>query len=122
MGAKTPIQPARWNDVMIAFEALLKQIGGLDSGALERWIEARWVLPERAGGTYLFHEVDVARVHLITELTRDLMIDEEALPVVLGLLDQVYRLRKRLSSVARAIDRLPLDLQTSIHEKLKDDS
>src|SRR5579863_4772021 len=107
---------------MIAFEVVLKQIGGLDSATLERWIEARWVLPERAGGSYLFHEVDVARVHLITELTRELMIDEEALPVVLRLLDQVYALRKRLSSVARAIDRLPPDLQTSIQEKLKDDS
>ena len=107
---------------MIALEVLLKEVRGLDAAALERWIEARWVLPERVRGTYLFHEVDVARVHLITELTRDLMIDEEALPVVLGLLDQVYALRKRLSSIAQAIDRLPPDLQTTIQQKFKDES
>ena len=104
---------------MIAFEAVLGQVRGLDAAVLERWIEARWVLPERAAGGYIFHEIDVARVHLIVELTRDLMIDEEAIPVVLGLLDQVYALRKRLTSLARVIDALPPDLQTRIRASLE---
>jgi chaperone modulatory protein CbpM len=105
---------------MIAFEAVLTQIQGLDAFVLERWIEARWVLPERVADTYVFHEIDVARVHLIVELTRDMMIDEEAMPVVLNLLDQVYALRKRLTSLARAIDALPPDLQTRVRASFED--
>ncbi len=105
---------------MIAFEGVIRQVRGLEAAALERWIEARWVLPERVAGAYLFHEVDVARVHLIVELTRDLMIDEEALPVVLNLLDQVYALRQRLSSLARAVDALPPDLQARIRANFKE--
>jgi chaperone modulatory protein CbpM len=105
---------------MIAFEAVLTQIQGLDALVLERWIEARWVLPERIADTYVFHDIDVARVHLIVELTRDMMIDEDAMPVVLNLLDQVYALRKRLTSLARAIDALPPDLQTRIRASFED--
>jgi len=105
---------------VIAFETLLRQIGGLDAAMLERWIEARWVLPERVADGYVFHEVDVARVQLIVELTREMMIGEEAMPVVLGLLDQVYALRKRLTSLARAIESLPPDTQAMLRAHFED--
>jgi chaperone modulatory protein CbpM len=105
---------------MIAFEAVLRQVRGLNATVLERWIEARWVLPERVADAYVFHDVDVARIHLIVELTQDMMIDEEAMPVVLNLLDQVYALRKRLTSLARAVDGLPPDLQARIRASFED--
>lgn len=105
---------------MIAFEAVLRQVRGLDATVLERWIAARWVRPERVGGGYQFHEVDVARIHLIVDLTREMLIDEEAIPVVLNLLDQLYAARKRLRSVARAIDALPPDLQARLRTHFED--
>jgi chaperone modulatory protein CbpM len=105
---------------MIAFEAVLRQVSGLDAAELEQWIEARWVLPERVAGGYVFHEVDVARVHLIVELRHELLIDAESLPVVLNLLDQVYALRNRLKSVAAAIEALPPEVQAALRERLKE--
>lgn len=105
---------------MIAFEAVLREVSGLDAAELEQWIEARWVLPERVAGGYVFHEVDVARVHLIVELRHELMIEVETMPVVLNLLDQVYALRNRLRSVAAAIETLPPDVQAALRERLKD--
>ncbi len=99
---------------MMAFDAVLKEVSGLDARELEHWVEARWVLPERGAEGYLFHEIDVARVHLIVELRRDLMIDEDAIPVILGLLDQVYALRSRLKSLADAIKVLPPEIQTEL--------
>lgn len=105
---------------MIAFEALLRQVGGLDAAVLERWIEARWVLPERAAEGYVFREVDVARVHLIVELTREMSIEEDTMPVVLGLLDQVYALRKRLKSLVQAIESLPPDTQAMLRAHFDD--
>ena len=47
---------------MIALDELLRQVEGLDRGDLIRWVENRWVLPERRDQTWLFHEVDIARV------------------------------------------------------------
>ena len=104
---------------MIAFEAVLRQVRGLDAGELEQWIEARWVLPERVGGAYVFHEIDVARVHLIVELRHELLVDAEAMPVVLNLLDQVYALRNRLKSLAAAIETLPPEIQAELRERLE---
>jgi chaperone modulatory protein CbpM len=105
---------------MIAFEAVLHEVRGLEATELERWIAARWVLPERVAGSYQFHEIDLARIHLIAELRLELLIDEDAMPVILNLLDQVYALRNRLKSVAAAIDALPVDMQDMLRTRLKE--
>ena len=103
---------------MITIDAVCRLVGGLDPQELEHWIEERWVLPESAGEGYLFHEVDVARVHLIVEMKRELAIDEEAIPVVLRLLDQVYALRRRLRALSALIEALPPDLRAAVMEHL----
>jgi chaperone modulatory protein CbpM len=103
---------------MIAFEAVLREVRGLDATELEQWIEARWILPERIASGYVFHEVDVARVHLIVELRHELLIDAETMPVVLNLLDQVYALRNRLKTVREAIEALPPETQALLRAKL----
>ena len=99
---------------MIAFDAVLRMVQGVEASELERWIEARWVRPERIDSNFLFTEIDVARVHLIVELKDQLMIDEEAMPVVLNLLDQVYALRHRLKALADALDALPPDIKETL--------
>jgi chaperone modulatory protein CbpM len=81
---------------MISMELLLGQISGLDQGDVERWIGNDWVRPDSHAGYYLFQEVDIARVRLILELRDDLLVNEEALPVVLLLLDQLYDIRRTM--------------------------
>ncbi|HUH84972.1 MAG TPA: chaperone modulator CbpM [Stellaceae bacterium] len=103
---------------MIAFDAVLRLIGDLQADELRRWIAERWVRPESEATGYVFHEVDVARVRLIRELRYELAIDEEALPVVLGLLDQVYALRRRLVRLQAAIDEQPEELRAALRARL----
>ncbi|HLJ63718.1 MAG TPA: chaperone modulator CbpM [Stellaceae bacterium] len=86
---------------MMDFDAVIRTIRDIDAAELEHWIAARWVRPEREGGHYMFHDIDVARVHLIAELRHDLAIEEETIPVVLGLLDQLYALRRRLRELGQ---------------------
>ena len=81
------------------------------------WIERRWVLPlaqideargaEAKGDEYVFGEADVARVQMIVELHRDLAIDDEAMSVVLDLLDKLYGLRRQMRELLAAVDELP---------------
>ena len=102
---------------MMSFDAVLGLVR-IEAPELEHWIEERWVLPERGTAGYLFREVDVARVHLIVELRRDLAIDDEAMPLVLRLLDQVYHLRRRLKALCDALADQPPELREAILARL----
>jgi chaperone modulatory protein CbpM len=103
---------------MISIDALIRMIAGLQEAELRHWIDERWVRPEAMSGGYVFREVDVARVRLIIELRQELAIDEEALPVVLQLLDQVYALRRRLRAMSDAIDAQPEAVRAAVRARL----
>jgi chaperone modulatory protein CbpM len=75
----------------------------LSRAEVEAWIRDEWLRPARSGETYLFDEADVARCRLIGELRRDLSMDDEAIPVILSLLDQIYALRHALSGLQDAL-------------------
>jgi chaperone modulatory protein CbpM len=107
---------------MIAFDELLHRLKGLDRGELTRWIENRWVLPERRDGTLIFHEVDVARVELIREMRQEFAVDNEALPLVLGLLDQVYDLRRHLRRMCDALAAQPPEIQAAIRRAFQSET
>ena len=103
---------------MIVLEELLDRFAGLDRRELTRWVENRWVLPERRGETWVFHEIDVARVELIIEVRQEFAIDDEALSLVLGLLDQVYELRRQLGRLCDALAGQPAEIQAAIRRAL----
>src|SRR5215831_9021691 len=119
MGQAAPVRPtARDADRMIAFEDLLLRFNELDRRELGRWIESGWILPERRDKTWVFHEVDVARIELISEIRHEFAIDEEAMPLVLGLLDQVYDLRRQLRRVCDALASQPSEVQDAVRRTL----
>ena len=103
---------------MIAFDDLLIRHRELERRELVRWVENRWVLPERHAETWVFHEVDVARVELIIGIRRDFAIDDEAMGLVLSLLDQVYGLRRQMRRLCDAVATQPKDVQDAIRRAL----
>jgi chaperone modulatory protein CbpM len=103
---------------MIGFDELLFRLRGLERRELARWVENRWVLPERHGESWVFHEVDVARVELIFDIRRDFAIDDEAMGLVLGLLDQVYDLRRQMRRLCDAVATQPPEVQDAIRRAL----
>jgi chaperone modulatory protein CbpM len=103
---------------MIAFDEVLLRYRALERGELTRWVENRWVLPERHAETWLFHEMDVARVELILGIRRDFAIDDEAMGLVLGLLDQVYGLRRQMRRLCDALADQPQDVHDAIRRAL----
>jgi len=106
----------------ITFDDLCGMVSGLEPRELEHWIAERWVLPESQGDVYVFREIDVARVRLIVELRHDLAVGEEALPVVLRLLDQLYATRRRMRDLVEALDTLPEEGRRKLHARLVKDS
>jgi chaperone modulatory protein CbpM len=81
---------------------------------LVTWVERGWVLPDTEGAHLEFHEIDVARVRLIHDLRHGMDVGEDAVPLVLSLLDQVYELRSQLKAVLRVVEAQPHDVQLAI--------
>lgn len=81
---------------MMTIELLCARFTTLDPEDLRDWVQAGHVRADAEGGTLLFQEIDVERVRLILDLRDTLAVNEEALPLVLSLLDQIYALRRRL--------------------------
>jgi chaperone modulatory protein CbpM len=103
---------------MIDVDELTRRIAGVERREIMRWIENRWVLPEEQGGRWVFHEVDVARVELIRQMRHEFSVDEETMPLVLGLLDQVYGLRRQLRRLCDALESQPPEVREAVRRAL----
>ena len=119
MGPAAPRRSATRDGIaMISLEEMATRVAGLDSRELARWVENRWVLPERRENTWIFHDVDVARVELIVEIRNEFAVEEDALGLVLNLMDQVYELRRQLGRLCDALAAQPRDVQVEIERAL----
>ena len=78
----------------------------LDAEVVEAWVEAGWLLPRQEGASRDFTEVDLARAQLIQDLGR-LGANDEAVPVILDLIDQVHGLRRTLRDLLSAVHAQP---------------
>jgi chaperone modulatory protein CbpM len=74
----------------------------LEAGTLEAWIEAGWLLPRDRGEAEPFSEIDVARAQLIRDLA-ELGVNEEAIPIILDLIDQLHGLREAVRNLLSTI-------------------
>ena len=92
---------------MTSFRGVVATIEALNAEDLRHWVDEGWVRPVKRGRAMTFSGVDLARVLLICDIRYNLMIDEDALPLVLSLLDQIYSLRRELSAVKEALDSQP---------------
>jgi chaperone modulatory protein CbpM len=99
---------------MLREEELLALVRGLDVVELRRWVESGWVRPQRENAVCFYREIDMARVRLIREMREEMQIDEEGIPVVLSLLDQIYGLRRALRQLVGAIDAQPEPVRRDI--------
>ena len=90
-------------------------VGRIDRVELTQWVELGWVTPERhERDEPAFSDLDVARICLICDLRHDLAVEEETLPLVLSLLDQLYALRRQMNALTRAVQAQPEDARRRI--------
>ncbi len=105
---------------MMRTEAVLAQFTDVQVTELTGWVERGWVQPD--GGEpalWEFREIDVARVRLIHDLRRDLDVAEDAVPLVLSLLDQVYELRCTIKGMVRAVSSQPPPVREAVLTALR---
>jgi chaperone modulatory protein CbpM len=86
----------------------------LDAAAVEAWVEAGWLIPRRDAEAADFSDADLARARLIRDLQHDMGVNEEAIPIILDLIDQVHGLRQMLRGVASAVCSQPDETRARI--------
>jgi chaperone modulatory protein CbpM len=86
----------------------------VEATVVEGWVEAGWLVPQRAADAADFSDADLARAHLIRDLQHDMGVNDEAIPIILDLIDQVHGLRRMLREVATAVCAQPEDMRQRI--------
>lgn len=79
---------------MIITKKELLTRSGLQGQTLELWIEQQWVIPRNSPSGPSFSDADVARVHLIRDLSERVGANEAGIDVILHLLDQMHGMRR----------------------------
>ncbi|MCY0095468.1 chaperone modulator CbpM [Hoeflea ulvae] len=84
-------------------EEIISLVPDLNREDLDRWIEDALIEAEQEAGAPALSEMQFARVRLICSLRFDMDVEEETLPVVLDLLDQLHDTRARLYTLSQAV-------------------
>ena len=105
---------------MTTLEELLRAHDRLTVVHVERWVARGLLRPSANGENWVFEPVDVARAHLLADLTDQLGFDDEAVETVVDLLDQVHTLRRQLHQLGLAIGQQSPEAREAIAVALKD--
>jgi chaperone modulatory protein CbpM len=81
---------------------------------LTAWIEAGWLMPRHSFGGEEFAPVDLARARFVGDLRDDIGVNDEAVTVVLNLVDQIHGLRRVLRSLLASLSAQPEAVRRNI--------
>jgi chaperone modulatory protein CbpM len=105
---------------MITLDDVFHTVAELRADDLQRWIDNEWVRPHGHPGAWQFEEIDIARIRLIVVLHYEFRVDEEALPIVLSLLDQLHDNRRQMQRLLDAMaDFVPSETRLAIRARLQ---
>lgn len=88
---------------MMKEKDVLARIEGLTVTRLRICIEEAWVRPASDTAGHVFDDLDVSRLRLICELTTDMAVNDDAVPIILSLIDQIHGFRRQLRVLEQAI-------------------
>jgi chaperone modulatory protein CbpM len=74
----------------------------VDRTTVETYVTRAWVRPMPGTEGWQFEDIDIARIDLVTHLRQEMAVNDEAIDLVLSLLDQLYDLRSRIEQAQQA--------------------
>lgn len=101
---------------------LIEAIAPLNRDRLLHYVHLRIVQPLETDSGLRFREIDLRRVTLLCELSDDMELNEDALVIVMNLLDQLHGNRARLSSLMAALANEEAEVRDRIVRALVDEA
>lgn len=102
---------------MLTEHDLLARVQSLTVTRLRVWV-AQGLIKPADSAQRAYSEADLARATLICNLEDQLGFDEEDVPVLLNLIDQIHGLRSELRGVLDALDGLPDDVRATVRLRI----
>ncbi len=81
---------------------------------LRTYVAAECVAPEERDGGLAFSDADLARLELLSDLSEGFDLDEEALGLVMSLIDQIHGLRRELRALGEAVGAEPDEVRARV--------
>ncbi|BAQ17843.1 MerR family transcriptional regulator [Methyloceanibacter caenitepidi] len=103
---------------MLTEEDVVARVSRLTVTRLRVFVSQGLIKPEEDGAP-AYSEADIARAALICNLEDEMGFDEEDVPVLLNLIDQIHGLRSELRGFVEAIDALPPDVRTTVRLRIE---
>lgn len=98
----------------------LAVIDDLDADQLDRYILAGVVVPVQSADGPRFRELDLARLHLVVDLAQGYHLDEDAMGLVLSLVDQLHGLKGDMRAILDALAREPAETRTRLKAAIRE--
>ena len=102
---------------MLSERDIVARVQHLTVTRLRVWVKQGWIKPADTGAQS-FSEADLARAALICNLEDQLGFDEEDVPVLLSLIDQIHGLRSELKGLLDALEELPPEVRAIVRMRI----
>lgn len=100
-------------------EELIATIDELTAPRLTHYVEMRVLRPVMSEQGQTFREIDRARAALLCDLTEDYGLDDDALSLVMRLLDEAHGLRGEMQALMSALAEEPDDARQRVIARIR---
>lgn len=101
-------------NVFYSEEEIVQSVSRLTQSRLTAFVQASFVRPTESELGARFSRIDLARIELICDLCDDFGLEEDAVGLVLSLIDQLHSARAELRTLSDAIAEQPEEVKRRI--------
>lgn len=98
---------------------VIAEIGDLTGARLVSFVSARIVQPVQGEQGNMYREADLARLQLLCDLSDTYDMREDALGMVMSLVDQLNSMRGDMRALMQAVAAEPDEVRTRIHTVIR---
>jgi chaperone modulatory protein CbpM len=99
-------------------EEIVDAVARLTRPRLKSFVELEIVSPLHTDGRLVYRQIDLVRLELLCELSEDFELDDDALCMIISLIDQLHSARGELRALRAAIASEPEDVLSRIRAAL----
>tara|TARA_R110002049_G_scaffold23781_7_gene84898 strand:- start:120639 stop:120980 length:342 start_codon:yes stop_codon:yes gene_type:complete len=101
-------------------DQLIARVTSLTADRLRHFERLRIVTPVMTADGPRYHTLDLRRITLLCELSDDFDVNEDALVIIMSLLDQLHGAQSRLDQMVQAIAAEPSEIKLRLSQRLQE--